>query len=115
MSFEPITRWTLRCDGTTSRGRCEQRATYEPDPEYDPDPEPTPIVFGQPQLDDDERRWLLEDGWLPLPDGRVLCPAHVAALEYLAWAAVDGLPFDDPTPPDRPGPAAGPAERGWER
>jgi hypothetical protein len=54
-----------------------------------------PTLFDQPELAAAERAALRYRGWLPLRDGRVLCPRHVAGLEHLARAAVDGLPFDE--------------------
>lgn len=94
MSFEPVTRWAIRCDDQTNTGQCPQRLVYTEDPD---DP---PVVWNlalldRADLDDDTRTLLRVLGWLVAPDGRVLCPRHVAALEYLAAAALDGLPFPD--------------------
>jgi hypothetical protein len=97
MSFEPITRWALRCDGTTTRGQCDHRLV-DCHPDDDPDSPLTvwaPNLFDQPELTRPDATDLRYRGWLVLRDGRVLCPAHVAGLEHLARAAVDGLPFDE--------------------
>lgn len=98
MSFEPVTRWVLRCDGDTTRGQCTQRLV-DCHPDDDPDSPLTvwaPVIHDRPTLADDERRDLRHHfGWLALRDGRVLCSRHVDGLEYLARAAVDGLPFDE--------------------
>lgn len=110
MSFAAITRWALRCDGPTTRGQCGEvlRFNAHPDAFYEyppPDPDPDPddedaaavewreVLFDQPVLDVEARRELRAAGWHAARDGRLLCPAHVAALEYLARAEIDGLPF----------------------
>lgn len=108
MTFEPVTRWTVRCDGDTTHGQCLDHHLYPDDEDWDGDSErqyPDELgngagawvltLFDAPELTDVDRRGLRLSGWLPLRDGRVLCPRHVASLEYLAHAAVDGLPFDD--------------------
>jgi hypothetical protein len=104
VSFEPVTRWVLRCDGITggitSAGQCNQRHE-DCHPDDDPDSPHTPwwpVLYKQPALGGEERDGLRRYGWLVLSDGRVLCPRHVTALEYLAHAALDGLPFDDTHP-----------------
>jgi hypothetical protein len=97
VSFEPVTRWELRCDGDTTRGQCNQRLLYCTDPE-DPESPLTdwfPAVYDEPTLHPRARADLRDSGWLTSRDGHVLCPRHVAALEYLARVAVDGLPFPD--------------------
>lgn len=97
MSFEPVTRWVLRCDGDTTHGKCTQQFVYGDDPD---DPE-SPLTVWYPQVYDEAalHPHVLADlrcsGWLALRDGRVLCSRHVDGLEYLARAAVDGLPFDE--------------------
>jgi hypothetical protein len=96
MSFEPVTRWVLRCDGTTTYGQCDQRAmTCHPDDDPNDPASWYPALYDKTYLDDRDRTYLHWAHWLVLPDGRVLCPRHIAALEHLAWAALDGLPFDD--------------------
>lgn len=95
MSFEPVTRWAVRCDGDTTRGQCTQRLAY---PDTDEDDSPLtvwqPALLEHPALDPATRADLRGCGWLVLRDGRLLCPHHVTAGEYLARAAVDGLPFE---------------------
>lgn len=101
MSFQPVCRWVLRCDGTTTRGRCPRRwDAVDPTDQGDPDAGGgwSPVPFDRPRLDPDDRGWLAATGWLLLRDGRVLCPAHIAALEFLARAALDGLPLDEENP-----------------
>jgi hypothetical protein len=108
MSFEPITRWMLRCDGQVGNGQCLQQWVYDSgDPErpvYAGGPESddvedgrviVPVVFDEPALSEQDREELHYAGWLLARDGHLLCPRHVAGLEYLAAAAVDGLPFDE--------------------
>jgi hypothetical protein len=97
VSFESVTRWELRCDGDTTRGQCTQRLLYCDNPE-DPDSPLTewyPAVYDEPTLHERTLADLRYSGWLVARDGRLLCPRHVAALEYLARVAVDGLPFPD--------------------
>lgn len=108
MSFEPITRWVLRCDGATTRGQCPEQLWWtdhegpddhddeDEDEDFDGDDPDQPCrwiaVLDEPALPADWKRPLRDRGWLHTA-GRVLCPRHVAALEYLAHAELDGLPF----------------------
>jgi hypothetical protein len=97
MSFEPVTRWTIRCDGDTTRGQCTRRFVYGDNPD-DSDAALTvwsPTVYDEPTLHACVAADLRCSGWLVGRDGRLLCPRHLAALEHLARAAVDGLPFDE--------------------
>ena len=96
MSFEPITYWALRCDGDTTRGQCERRHDYEPwEDELD---ERVLTTWSDPtDLDAAQRRAVSDSGWLWLPDGRVLCPAHLAGRAEMVRAALEGLPFPDTT------------------
>jgi hypothetical protein len=77
MSFEPVTRWGLRCDGTTTYGQCDQRAmTCHPDDDPDDPASWYPALCDKTYLDDRDRTYLHWAHWLVLPDGRVLCPRH---------------------------------------
>lgn len=101
MSFEPVTQWALRCDGDTTRGQCTQQFVYPvgtDDWDEAEESEATvwrPFLYDGPELDEHDRRDLHVAGWLLARDGRALCPRHVAGLEHLARAAVDGLPFPE--------------------
>ncbi len=103
MSFDTVTQWVVRCDGTSVGGQCQEVLTYPPDAHDDQDaegwdrPEPLPWLLDRPALHADARDWLDHTGWLLARDGHLLCPRHVAAAEYLAHAAIDGLPFPDTT------------------
>lgn len=103
MSFEPITRWVLRCDGATTSGQCAEQLWWTDHDEDEDDGQPRRwlAVLDEPALPADWKRPLRDMGWLHTA-GRVLCPRHVAALEYLARAELDGLPF----PSDVIGPSA---------
>lgn len=95
MSFEPVARWALRCDGDTTYGQCLDMYEYYPDGD-----EENGLVLGlwdKPKLSDRDRSWLLRgrDDWALMPDGRVFCPCHIAAAEYLVRAGLEGLPFEE--------------------
>jgi len=97
VSFEPVTRWEIRCDGDTTRGQCTQRLLYcdNPDDPHSPLTAWVPAVYDEPSLHEQALTDLRASGWLVGRDGRLLCPRHVAALEYLARVAIDGLPFPE--------------------
>jgi hypothetical protein len=107
VSFEPITRWVLRCDGAVGHGRCPDRWVFAMDVVQDDagagvgDEKAgevtvwAPVVFDEPELTEQDRAELDAAGWLLARDGRLLCPRHVAAQEYLVHAAIDGLPLDE--------------------
>jgi hypothetical protein len=93
-----VTRWVLRCDGALSWGDCDQLAPSDPYTE----PERLDIrLWSEPVMEAGDEAGLRWDGWLVLRDGRVLCPAHVAACERQVHAALEGLPFSDTHTEDR--------------
>jgi hypothetical protein len=86
MSFEPITYWKFRCDGDTTRGQCTEVYSYFPDEED----ELEVAINDKPELG----MWketLERDGWTAT--GRLLCPRHVASVERMLLANLEGLPF----------------------
>jgi hypothetical protein len=93
MSFEPVTMYQFRCDGATTTGQCGNllMVHYEPD---DEDSDIVPATVPSPSIEG-YRSSFRYYGWLITRDDRILCPGHIASLEYTARAAVDGLPFDD--------------------
>ncbi len=115
MSFEPFPVWIPRCDGDTTHGQCTTRLylTVDEDgdtvPDHDDAEQRHPVLYTRPASDQAAREDLQACGWLALPGDRFLCPRHVAELEYLARAEIDGLPLpaagvSDPVPgvDDRP-------------
>ena len=95
MNFEPVTRWALRCTGSTTIGRCT--AMFEFHPDGDDENGLKLALWEKPELTEYDSTWLRrgDTGWLLLPGGQVICPKHVAAAEYLVRAALEGLPFDE--------------------
>ncbi|MFE7201907.1 hypothetical protein ACFU8R_16715 [Pseudonocardia alni] len=99
MSFEPATRWVLHGDGEVGADRqCHRYYVVAIDPEDDLAATVwVPGLFDLCALTLDDLPGLRGAGWLVLRDGRVLCDRHVGGLAELARAAVEGLPFDDPS------------------
>jgi hypothetical protein len=95
MNFEPITRWVLRCTGSTTAGRCT--ALFEFHPDGDDENGLELALWKEPELAEHELMWLRrgDTGWLLLPGERVVCPQHVEAAEQMVRAVLDGLPFDE--------------------
>lgn len=93
MSFHPVTMYQFRCDGDTTTGTCENllMVHYEPD---DEDSDLVPATVPSPSIDG-YRSSFRYYGWLIARDDRILCPQHIAAMETMAAAAMDGLPFDE--------------------
>lgn len=91
MSWEPVTLWSLRCDGETTRGQCPELCHVEDD-----DGEPYQVVLWDKRLTPGWVHTLHACGWL-FTGTRLLCPRHVAAAEYLVAAELDGLPFQTTT------------------
>ena len=59
MSFGPVTRWVLRCDGTTTCGQCDQRAmTCHPDDDPNDPASWHPALYDKTYLDDRDRTYL---------------------------------------------------------
>lgn len=101
MSWQPISFWTLRCDGDTTHGQCDQLLYAEPDALVVPHAwnrqgaaHEQPVLFTGGTHRQIHERWIAEHGWLKT-DARLLCPKHVAALEKQAQADLEGLPFDE--------------------
>ncbi|MER7015313.1 hypothetical protein ABT324_28100 [Saccharopolyspora sp. NPDC000359] len=97
MSWEPYSFVVLRCDGETTRGQCPA-LLFDKDAlqlAFDPDGShySVPVLFSSPTDQIDELT-LQYEGWI-LIKGRALCSEHVRAQEYLARAALEGLPFGD--------------------
>jgi hypothetical protein len=96
MGFEPVTRYQLRCDGTTKHGQCDE--VYKL---YDPDDESEPyivVLWEEPVYTDYMRRSQfteLRDSWVLLPGDRLMCPRHADAAQVMAIASLSGLPFDE--------------------
>lgn len=94
MSWEPVQRWALRCDGRVTHDRqCEVMfLAYSEDEET----LQSALWTDVERLDFEQMaRWLVNAGWQPVRDGRVLCPRHVDAGARLVEAVMDGLPFED--------------------
>lgn len=88
MSFEPVLYWRFRCDGETTTGQCgEIYMVWLEDADA-----PEPVVNTEPSFGE-WAQCLAEDGWLAVGD-RLLCPRHVQAAEFMAKAAIQGLPFE---------------------
>lgn len=98
MSFEPVTRWALRCDGEVPSGQCPTLEHWTPE-DADED-EPVVALRLKPGLTESDHVWLRRgrEGWTLLPDGTVLCPQHMAAREQMVAAALEGLPFEAAAP-----------------
>lgn len=100
MSWQPVSYWTLRCDGDRPHGQCRELLYSDPDSLVVPlawdrrgDVESVPTLFSGGNQQELSEQWMREHGWLTV-GGRILCPEHVAALEKEAEAAIDGLPFE---------------------
>ncbi|HEY3483554.1 MAG TPA: hypothetical protein VGL02_32205 [Streptomyces sp.] len=93
--FVPVTRYALRCDGTTTHGQCDELLTY-PDPD---DGTRLAALWEQPEFGRWDRSGVTSAGWLVLHDGRVLCKRHVDSGARMAQAALEGLPFDEEVTP----------------
>lgn len=100
MSWQAMTWQVLRCDGDVPHGQCP-RVLYDTDADpaispfaWGPDGQHVvlPILFTDADTDVNPRA-LQEQGWMRTRT-RVLCPDHVAALEHMAEAEMEGLPFD---------------------
>lgn len=95
MSWQPITMYTIQCDGTTPE-RCTE--VYQvPDKDDDAVPLIT-ALWDQPEFTSWDPMHMRTAGWLRTPDGRDLCPRHTAAAEQLVRASLDGLPFNEEVP-----------------
>lgn len=100
MSWQQVTYWALRCDGDTTHGQCDAVVFDNPTCHLAPvgwtgdgDREQLPTMWvSKPYMP--HPGWLDQLGWLHTGD-RVLCPEHVAALEFLAEAEMTGLPFEE--------------------
>lgn len=91
MSFEPVTMYVLRCDGETTTGQCRETLHVPDEEDWD---QKTQALFYKPELPENWVRHTLPAlGWQV--GHRVLCPDHVKALEYMAAAELDGLPFGE--------------------
>jgi hypothetical protein len=85
--------WTVRCDGDTSRGQCERVYEY---------PSTVAGVVEMALLDDpavgpQHISEIESAGWLTAGKGsqRHLCPRHVASVERMLLANLEGLPFHE--------------------
>ncbi len=101
MSWQPVSYWTIRCDGRIPHGQCQQRLYPDPDAmvvahawDRYGDVESVPILFSGGSQQELSEQWMHKHGWLKT-DARMLCPDHVAALERDAEAEINGLPFDE--------------------
>lgn len=90
MGFRPVTVWMVQCDGELPHGLCRERYHC-----YDEQGQRIRVLLDDPHLSVTEIRCLNAAGWMHLPDGRFLCPGHVAAAEYIMRTAIDGLPLED--------------------
>lgn len=100
MSWDPVTYWTVRCDGQTTTGQCPTLL-----PSAEPSDHPVawtpqgvrvlqPLLFMAAPPELAALRSEPVQGWL-VTRNRVLCPEHVAAQGDLAAALIDGIPFED--------------------
>ena len=96
MSWEPLGRWALRCDGElalSGTGSTSGRCTSVWEIREDDEPG-TLVEFDEQALNGRDLGELAASGWIAYPDGPVLCPtcaaARLAALEAQLTAATTG-------------------------
>lgn len=103
MSWTRVTYWAFRCDGETTYGQCPEliesshgASGYALDGAWIDLPMLVDSTLS-PSAESLNPQTLAAMGWLRTegPNGRALCPQHVAAQEQLAQAHLDGLPFPD--------------------
>lgn len=97
MSWQSVSYWSVRCDGDTTRGQCQELLPDVNNQVQDRHGQ----VHSAPAIFRDKLRvehlntaYLEQFGWLRV-GGRVLCPGHARALEKQAEAMLDGLPFEE--------------------
>lgn len=92
MSFEPVTLYTLRCDGRLAHAQCPEVHHYV-DPEDDSG-DLIRTLLDKPELSEAWAKSIRSEGWMAFRDGRVHCAKHVAGTANMAEALAFGLPFE---------------------
>jgi hypothetical protein len=93
VSFHPVTMYQFRCDGPTTRGQCPTVLMVHEDCDEEDSPL-LPVATATPSLEG-YRPWFKQCGWLLTRTDRLLCPEHVASMEYMVRADLEGLPFEE--------------------
>jgi hypothetical protein len=101
VSFEPVTMYTLRCDGRLAHSQCPEVHHYV-DPEDDSG-DLIRTLLDKPELSEAWAKSIRSEGWMAFRDGRVHCAKHVKGTADMAEALAFGLPFEAAGPSQQEG------------